>query len=177
MITKGQKEVLTYLNNKIDFEYSDFEPELRGLAEGGYVKLDDADDTIYLAELTSKGALLVKNAFSEELLQNQTSSNTINGNNNNIILSSTISNSFNTEQLNNFIQEIMESDTSEEVKLYIEKWNSNHQELFKELIEIIKSLQGKNSKLDALKNFAIKISEKLTTSLLDKILTAILMHL
>ena len=106
----------------------------------------------------------------------ETPSNSINVNNNNIVINSKIENSFNTFEINNFIEEITNSNEDEELKLLITKWNNEFQELFIELIQTIKSSQGKKSKLETLKNFAIKIGETLAPTMLEQILKIIITY-
>ena len=173
MLTSEQKEVLVNLYDNVNFEYSNFEIELKCLKNDGYVKLDFADDEIYNAKLTSKGSLLVKNNFSQELFENHLSCNSINGNNNNIILNSKISDSFNSENINDFVEEIMQSNESDDLKNLISKWNIENQELLKNTIELIKSSNGKKSKLNILKDFSIKIGTSLTNNMLEKVLNII----
>lgn len=178
MLTPKEKELLLNIYNNKKFNYLDFKLEIRNLKkpERDYISTFEADNTIYFISLTEKGKLLVNKEFDESIFEFETSSNSINGNNNNIVINSKIENSFNTFEINNFIEEITNSNEDEELKLLITKWNNEFQELFIELIQTIKSSQGKKSKLETLKNFAIKIGETLAPTMLEQILKIIITY-
>lgn len=176
LLSDDAKEVLLklYNNEKIDIiKYCD---SLKRLKSEDYIDYNCYKrDNFNSLKIIDKGKAFVENKILNNSHNTENASNiiNINGNNNFLNNHSNISNSFNNNEFNNFVKEVMESNTSEEIKLLIQEFNDNYLEPFKDTVEKIKNSQGKKSKFNILKIFISSIGKNLSDSIIEELLKII----
>lgn len=162
MLTTEEKELLIELYNSSEnnaFQSND--PEfinknldlIFGLVEERFIRETHSDGYESLVVfLQPKAIRAIKNNFKNYTYEEKSDTINISGNNN-VINHGNISNSFNTDSLNQSIKELKNSDEPEELKQIILNAYQEHNELLQQTIADIKNSTTRQSKLDIVKSF------------------------